>query len=99
NSFAVDVLWQAERHWLEIKLDQGENAHRIHLNDKLRNSAFETPFHQGRSKCIGNRIGKSPAGAMARRHTMARDFPDVRPHWALNLAKLRHNFGKQVRAG
>src|SRR5215472_7116045 len=80
-----------------MQLNQWQNAHRLDLDNKLRDAAFEAPFHQGCSKGVGDRTGESPAGPVTWRDAMARNFPDVRSYWALDLAKLGRNLGQHMR--
>src|SRR6202043_2326691 len=39
-----------------------------------------------------------PPGPMVRRDAMARNLPNIGANWALDLAKLRHDVGEQMRA-
>src|ERR1700757_2314360 len=71
--FAVDILWQTERHELEMKLDQRKNANWINFNDVLRNSAFRSPKLLPGHWQRGWRTVPRP---MARRHAMAGNFPN-----------------------
>ena len=52
---------------------------------------FETPHARAHS-----RVGS--AGPLARRDAMARNLPNTGANWALDLAKLRHDVGEQMRA-
>src|ERR1700730_13364738 len=94
---SVNRVLQPQRRRTKMQLNHSQQPNRVSLDNQLRDPAFQTPFHRGAQQHIGDRTNGAAVYAAASRDAETCPFPNVGTDWPFDLAKLRHDFRKEMR--